>query len=344
MSDRDTRPIAVLLCPGRGSYGKNELGCIGRLLAADPVRNAALRDALAEADAIRARDGRPTLSELDAAPAFRPGVHLDGKNAAELIYFATMAQLGILHERYRIVAVLGNSLGWYTALAAAGAVDPAAGALLVRTMARLQDLAKGGQILTTAVDAAWRSDPVSVAAIDAALHDVAARGPDHFVARSIRLGGHEVLAGTETGVSALLAALPKVSGGEREFPFRLAGHGPFHTSLCTDVAATAQHELAELPVTMPGVHLIDGKGDVHSPWSADPDELLDYTTGEQVLCTFDFSAAVRTALREFNPDVLLCAGPGTSLRAPAGHIVIREGYRGIEDREALFASGLVRVD
>ena len=344
MSGATGKPVAVLLCPGRGSYGKNELGSIARSIAADPSGNAALRAALAEADAVRAREGRPTVSELDATPSFRPGLHLDGKNAAELIYFATMAQLPSLSARYAIAAVAGNSLGWYTALAASGAVDVSAGALLVRTMARLQDLAKGGQILTTSVDADWRVDPALARGIDDTLAAVTARGDDHHVARSIRLGGHEVLAGTEQGVTALLAALPKVQGGEREFPFRLAGHGPFHTRLCTEVASAAQHELAELPVTMPRIHLIDGKGDVHSPWSADPDELLDYTTGEQVLTTFDFSASVRTALREFNPDVVLCAGPGTSLRAPAGHVVIREGYRGVRGREDLFASGIVRVE
>ncbi len=338
------RPIAVLLCPGRGSYGKGELGTIARLLRDGVPEHEELRSALDEADSVRARDGRPTITELDKAPTFRPGVHLDGKNAAELIYFATMAQLPMLRERYELVAVAGNSLGWYTALAASGAVDASAGALCVRTMARLQELARGGQLLTTTVDAEWRVDPSLRSAVDDALAETNARGAEQFVARSIRLGGHEVLAGTEQGIAQLLAILPKVTSGEREFPFRLAGHGPFHTPLCREVCAAAQEELSELPVRMPALHLIDGRGDVHTPWSADPDELLDYTTGDQVTTTFDFSASVRTALREFNPDVLLCAGPGTSLRAPVGHVVIREGYRGIDTRTALFAADLVRVD
>ena len=68
---------------------------------------------------------------------------------------------------------------------------------------------------------------------------------------------------------------------------------------------------------------------------------LDYTTTAQVLETFDFSACVRTALREFNPDLVLCAGPGTSLRAPVGHVVLREGWRGLRTREQLFAADLI---
>ena len=331
-----SKPTAVLFCPGRGSYGKEELGTIARLLQPGPVA-----DALDQSDAWRRSQSMPTIRELDAATQFRPGLHLNGEHAAELIYFATMAQLAHLHERYRIVAVAGNSLGWYTALPASGALDPANGWRLVATMAALQKQAAGGQLLTTTVGDDWQPDAALTAGVDRALAEVNARGAEHFVARSIRLGGHEVLAGSEQGIAALLSALPKVKVGEREFPFRLAGHGPFHTQLCAGVSQQAVATLADLPVGMPAVHLIDGFGTVHSPWSADPRELLSYTTTTQVTETYDFSAAVRTAMREFQPDVLLCAGPGSSLRAPLGHMVLREGWRGIRTRQALFDSGVV---
>jgi acyl transferase domain-containing protein len=335
-----SRPIAVLFCPGRGSYGRAELGTIRRLLRPGPVA-----DALTEADQARAAEGRPTVRELDAAETFRPGLHLEGRNAAELIYFATMAWLEHARERYEIVAVAGNSLGWYTALPAAGAMSPRDGWALVAAMARLQRLAEGGQILTTTVDpATWLPDPALVQGVEDALAATNARGPGHFVARSIRLGGHEVLAGTEAGVTELLRSLPQIESGERTFPFRLAGHGPFHTELCGEVAREATEELAVLPVREPKITLIDGRGDQHTPWSGDPRHLRFYTTDTQVRTTFDFSAAVRVAIREFCPDVLLCAAPGTSLRAPIGHVVLSERYRGIGSRDELFASELVRVD
>jgi malonyl CoA-acyl carrier protein transacylase len=332
-------PTAVLFCPGRGSYGKPELGCIGRAVAAGP-----LADALDQSDAWRREQGRPTVREIDALPQFKPGVHLDGENAAELIYFATLASAAQLRQRYRIVAVAGNSLGWYTALPASGALDPTSGWRLVATMAALQKQVGGGQILTTTVGDDWLVDGAQASAVEKTLRGVAARGDEFFVARSIRLGGHEVLAGTEAGVQALLAELPKVKVGDREFPFRLAGHGPFHTRLCEPTAQQAAASLQDLPVREPECHLIDGFGNVHTPWSADPRELLAYTTGAQVLETFDFSACVRTAMREFNPDVLLCAGPGTSLRAPVGHVVLREGWRGLRTRDALFAAGVVAAE
>jgi hypothetical protein len=211
-------------------------------------------------------------------------------------------------------------------------------------MAALQKQVAGGQVLTTTVGDDWQHNDalwIPVLAVVQALRD---RGPEWFCDFSIRLGGHEVLAGTEAAVTEMLTRLPKVRVGDREFPFRLAGHGPFHTQLCAETSAQATELLADLPVRAPDCHLIDGFGNVHSPWSADPRELLHYTTHAQVLETFDFSACVRTAMREFQPDVLLCAGPGSSLRAPVGHCVLREGWRGLRDKQALFESGLVAVD
>jgi hypothetical protein len=89
--------------------------------------------------------------------------------------------------------------------------------------------------------------------------------------------------------------------------------------------------LADLPVTMPALppHRripTSSFGNVHSPWSrADPRELLHYTTHAQVASRRSTSPrACARAMREFQPDVLLCApGPGASLRAPVGHTVLR---------------------
>lgn len=332
-------PSAVLFCPGRGSYGREELGFLKRTLRPGPVADALLR-----ADAERVAAGLPAISELDGAPAFKPGLHLNGANAAALIYFATLAHHEVLRERYRIVAVAGNSLGWYTALAVAGVLDPYDGWRLIRTMADLQAKVQGGQILTSVVDDAWRRDMAAERELEAALASVGARGEDHFVARSIRLGGHEVLAGTEKGIVALLETLKKRKVGEREFPFRLAGHGPFHTALCAQTSQEALGPVTALPARAPTTWLVDGDGAMHSPWSADPHALLHWTATGQVLRTFDFTAAVRVLLREFNPDVALCAGPGSSLRAPVGHVVLAEGWRGLRTKEALFASGLVRTE
>lgn len=330
--------IAVLFCPGRGSYARDELGFLKEHLRPGPVA-----DALTQADASRQAEGLPPISELDSAEKFRPGLHLDGENAAGLIYFGTLLHLEQLAEEFEIVAVAGNSLGWYTALAASGALSPSEGWKLVAGMGRLQKKIRGGQVLTTTVDEDWQRSIDTCAAVQEALDATNAKGTDHYVSRSICLGGHEVLAGTDKGVQELLKTLPRSTVSGREFPFQLAGHGPFHSELCRPTAEQARIELRDLPIAAPRTQLIDGLGNIHSPWSTDPAELLRYTITTQVTETFDFTAAVRTAIREFNPDVLLCAGPGTSLRAPVGHVVLREGYRGIRDKKTLFESELIKA-
>ncbi len=269
----------------------------------------------------------PLLTALDSAPSFRPALHLPGRNASPLIFACTLVDA--LRERpgTEPVLVCGNSLGFYTALVVSGALDVEAGYRLIATMARLQDLPDGGgQVLWTLIDEDWNLIPERRAALARALAKVAARGPDHAVAISIRLGGHVVLAGTEKGTQALLAELPKVRLGKREFPFRLAFHGPFHTPLLAPVAAAARVELADLDVRRPKLPLIDGRGHVWSPLSTDPQELLDYTLGAQVTATFDFTSMLQCALGEFAPDDVVLLGPGSSLRAPVGHIQRWSGW------------------
>ena len=334
-------PTAALFCPGRGSYGREELGSItGRRSSAE------LSAVLVEADAARTQAGEPTITDLDSADSFRPSRHLEGRNAAELIYFATMAHVEDLRRRYEIVAVAGNSLGWYTALAASKVLDLRTGWRLVRRMAELQGAVQGGgQLLTTTLNSNWQHNEEWARAIDAAMADRRI-DPEHpaFAAVSIRLGGHVVIAGTDTALDQLQKELPQITVGERKYPFRLAGHGPFHTPLCRAVSLAALPLLMELPACAPAMHLIDGRGDLHTPWSADPEMLLRYTATQQVVDTFDFAAAVRVAIRECNPETLLCAGPGSSLRAPVGHVVLAEGFRGMRSREQLFESTLVRMD
>ncbi len=334
-----SRPSAVLFCPGRGSYGKGELGFLASQLQAGEVQ-----EALAEVEGRRQQAGLPSLLELDGAKSFRPSQHLEGRNASDLLFFSTLAHAQRLREKYEIIAIAGNSLGWYTALAAAGSLSVLDGWQLVSTMARMQELAAGGQLLTTILGEDWREDKQLLEDTGSAMANCLSKGDEYFVALSIRLGGHRVIAGREKGIKELLKTLPKVDRGKRKFPFQLAGHGPFHTPLCAEVSARAIRELRALDFRAPGVHLIDGFGNQQSPWSADPALLYAYTAGRQVTETFDFSAAVRTALREFNPEVLLCAGPGTSLRAPVGHVVLAEGYKGMSSKDELARSELVRCD
>ena len=168
-----SKPTAVLFCPGRGSYTKSELGFLGRTVQPGPVA-----DAIDASNRLRSEQNRPTLTEVDAAEKFRPSMHLDGQNAAELIYFGTLAHVQQLRERYEIIAIAGNSLGWYTALPASGALDPTNGWRLVSTMASLQKQIKGGQVLMTTVDENWQPNMALRVAIQATVQALQDRGPE----------------------------------------------------------------------------------------------------------------------------------------------------------------------
>ena len=322
------RRIAIV-CPGRGSYAQQELRSL-------PVGH----PLVARADALRARYELPPLSALDRAPRFSAAEHLRPANASPLIWLVTLldAERALADPDASCTAVLGNSMGWYTALAVAGALDFDDGFALVQEMALLQEgLPGGGQLLYPTLGDDWRPDAARAGSVRAALD---AAGGQAFP--SIHLGGYAVLAGTDAGMSALQQSLPPLEQGKSRYPLRLVGHGPYHTPLCEPVAHAAQSRLARLGFRRPRLTLIDGRGRRFTPWSTDPAALRDYTLGAQVLTPYDFTLSVRVALREHAPDELVLPGPGNSLGGVCGQILAAEGWRGVRSRadfDALQTSG-----
>src|SRR5262249_37479877 len=127
-------------------------------------------------------------------------------------------------------------------------------------------------------------------------------------------------------------SLPRVQLGSNTYPFRLIGHGPYHTPLVEEVSARARERLSGLEFRPPRVTLIDGRGVRFTPWSSDPGELADYSLGSQIVKPFDFGLAVRVALREHAPELLVLPGPGNTLGSICGQVLIAEGWRGIRSR------------
>jgi len=312
----------ALLCPGRGSYTERSLGS---LRASLPF--------VQRAEELRARYGLPSLVELDRVERFSPSRHLDPVNASALIWLVSMIDAEQAKSEHEIVLVGGNSMGWYTALAVAGALSFDDAFRLVQGLAILQAQAAretgGGQVLYPLVDAEWRLDPERVAAVEAALASAGAP-----VYRSIHLGGFAVLAGAEDGLAKLQEALPTVELGRGRYPFRLAQHGPYHTPLCAGVSAAARSELPALHWRPPEIPLVDGRGRVHAPWSCDPGELRDYTLGAQIVAPYDFTASVRVTLREWAPERLILPGPGNPLGSIVGQVLVAERWRGIDSKSA----------
>lgn len=326
MSDRKT---AIVVAPGRGTYGKGELGSIARLHGA---RFAELID---DFDAQRRERGQPTVSELDGADRFSVATHMRGDVAAPLIYTATaLDYLSINRDKYDVVAALGNSMGWYSALALGGAVSIADGFRIANAMGlNSQTHGPGGQILLQVVDEDWRSVPGLREALFDLVAAIDAR-PGHDLALSIDLAGMLVFAGNEEGLAALLAEAPPTLGRD---PLRLAGHGPFHTPLMFGSSDKAK---AELPVSLfggPAIPMVDGRGHVWRRFSSDPTAVWDYSFGHQILAPYDFALSVQVAVKEFAPDVVILPGPGDTLGGAIAQALIGIEWQGIASKADFMA-------
>ncbi len=315
----------VLVLPGRGAYTAASLGSL------DPNHRWVRR-----ADELRAAAGLPHLTELDGAARFDPRLHLQPIHIAPLTWLASLLDAERAAADHHIAAVIGNSLGWYTALAATGVLDFDDGFALVQEMGRLQQGplpggGRGGQVIYPTSDAEWQPDAALLASVDSALAASNGNGAGHAFP-SVDLGGYVVLAGDDAGIDRLLRQLPSVRLGERLYPLHLALHGPYHTPLVAHIAEQAAQRLGGLHWGAPQVTLIDGRGARWTPWSTDPQRLRHYTIGDQITTPYRFAAGLRVALREEAPDRLVLAGPGNTLGAICGQLLAAEGYHGIRSR------------
>ncbi len=302
---------AVVICPGRGTYNAAEVGTLAR--HGDPTL-------VATFDQARAALGQETLTALDAGP-YSLARHSRGDNASALIYAATLSDFRAI-AGVNIVAVTGNSMGWYSALACAGALSPMGGFDVVNTMGTLMhDTGQGGQVIYPVTGDDWQPDP----ALRATVMAHAARAG---LALSIDLGGMLVLAGDEAALATFTAAVPATG----RFPMRLQNHAAFHTNLMAPVATAGQARLAQGAFRQPDVALIDGRGAVWWPGATDTGALYDYTLGHQVTDTYDFAHAIRIAAREFAPDLFIVTGPGTTLGGAVAQSLIATGWQGMRSK------------
>jgi acyl transferase domain-containing protein len=321
------RPRTVFVCPGPDAYGP---AWLGSLPPDHPAVHAAER--------IRVEYGLEPLRALDGA-GFDPNRHLRPANAAPLTFMVSLLDAERAEQDQKLVGVVGSAGGWHGALAVAGALPFEDAFRLTQEVALLREQAfahdHGGQVIYPLLDGDWKPN----ADLRAALADILADGGgQHTVFTSIELGGFAVLAGDEPAVAHLLERLPSVAFSGRRFPMRLAMQGPDHTPLAEEVAETAADRLSGLRWQQPHTTLIDGRGARWTPWSSDPDTLRDYTLGAQLTAPYRFATAVRVALRELAPELVVAAGPRSSLAGILGQLVVEEGYRGVRSRGAFEAA------
>jgi acyl transferase domain-containing protein len=313
------RKTALVVAPGRGTYNKDELGYLSR-------HHGDKASMIAAFDAERASLGLEALSELDGAERFSGARFSRGDNASALIFTCAYADfLSIDRDAFDVVAVTGNSMGWYIALACAGALDAAGGFRVVNTMGKLmQETLIGGQSIYPFVDESWREIPGKRAELLALVEET----PGLHL--SIELGGMMVFAGEAAALEVAEQRLPPVDG---RFPMRLSHHCAFHSPLQAPVSAKAKDGLSIELFHQPVLPLIDGRGHTWLPKATDIGSLRDYTLGQQVVETYDFTAALRAGLREFAPDTVIVLGPGRTLGGAVAQCLIAASWRGLSNKD-----------
>jgi len=314
-----SKTSALVICPGRGTYNKPELGYLAR-------HHSGRKQMLATFEAERARLSQPSLQSLDGAERYSVATHTRGDNASLLIHACAYGDFqAIDRDKFEIVAVTGNSMGWYVALACAGAVSLEHGGRIVNTMGTImQENLVGGQIVYPLLDDAWREVPGRREEIAGYMQDVNAKASQQ-VYISIELGGMLVLAGNDAGLKALLEKLPVID----RFPMMLANHAAFHTEL---QAENSKRGLEALPASLfgqPDIPLIDGRGAIWQSGASDRDALHAYTFGHQVTETYDFTRAVQVGVREFAPECVIVLGPGGTLGGAVAQSLIGIDWQGL---------------
>ena len=309
---------AVLVCPGRGSYSRESLGMLQDLSS----------PALARLDKFRASHGAATPTDIDGAERFSSRKHIAGEHASLLTAACTLADIDqIDSDAIQIVGACGNSMGWYTTLAASGVLTLEEAAELIDTLGGYQaEELIGGQLVYPFYDEEWHIDPTLSAQVSAC---VDGHPGLHW---SILLGGQAVLGGTEEGIAHAVEALPALESKGIKFPLRLPLHAAFHTPLMVGTAERARADLAHLNWRKPEWPIVDGHGHLWHPHHADPSAIRDYTLGPQITEMFDFTVMLRSLLGETGPDHIILPGPGSNLGGAIAQVLIELGWSQIHSR------------
>ncbi len=312
------KQTALVICPGRGTYGKEELGYFRRY-------HSDKRDLIEGIDAYRSEKGQVPISELDAASAFTPKDHTRGDNASALIYACAYADfLSIDRDKFDIVAVTGNSMGWYIALSCGGAISANNGTHIINTMGTfMQNSMIGGQLIYIYVDDDWQE----INGAYQELMDLVAGIKDLHL--SINLGGMVVFGGTDEALKQTEAKLET----RGNFPFRLINHAAFHTPLQQPISKKAMQHFDAGLFDNPDIPLIDGRGHIWTKYSTNADEIFNYTFAHQVTRHYDFTKAVQVSVKEYAPDKIIILGSGSTLGGAVAQSLIDIKWLGLESKQ-----------
>ena len=306
----------LVVCPGRDSYTEETMGYLKPFYSGE---------VLGFIDKERKKLGKPMLCELDSLP-FKSYIHTRGEHACPLVYAGSCADFLTLKESYKVIALAGNSMGWYTALFLAKSLDKEVAFLLVQTMG--ESLLIGKQVICPLVDENWCLDVTRRQMVFRAIKEVNQQSGG-WAGVSIHLGGNVVVGVNVVGVDFLLERLPQ----QGVYPSYLVNHGAFHTPLLKEASERAFKLFPEKVFYPPEIPIVDGRGKIWTPYCTDTKALREYTLGTQVVEPYHFTRSIEVALKEFAPDRVILLGPGNFLGGVLGQIMVDIHWRGLSSKQ-----------
>ena len=306
----------VIVCPGRGSYTRDTSNYLSQ-------HSKNITQEIKWMDEERDKHDKPLITYLDSLP-FKSRIHMVGENASSLIFACSLSDFYSLDTaKYETVAITGNSMGWYTSLVLSGSLNVENGFHLIETMgSMMKDKIIGGQLIYPIVNDNWEINQRASDSVTDAI-----KNKDMYI--SIKLGGYIVVGGQLHHLKALSKDLPKIN----KYPFIIPFHAAFHTPLLDQVSKSALKLINPSIFNKPQIPLIDGRGNIWTPYSTDSYKLKNYTLSSQVLNTYDFSSSINVALKEFCPDKIFLLGPGNSLGGVVGQILVNNKWLGLSSKK-----------
>jgi [acyl-carrier-protein] S-malonyltransferase len=233
------------------------------------------------------------MEELSQTQVTQPAVYVHSVIVARLL-----AAGGVIPE-----AVAGHSLGEYSALTAAGALDFAAGVALVRRRGEL-------------MQQAGQERPGAMSAVLGLDDDVVARLCDEadgvVVPANFNAPGQVVISGEAAAVSAAGAAA-EAAGASKVVPLPVSG--AFHSPLMQPAAEALAEALEGVSLSPPAVPVI---ANVTAAAETDPARLRQLLV-EQVTAPVRWTESVQS-LASMGADSAVESGPGAVLRGLARRI------------------------
>ena len=310
------RERIVIICPGRGSYTRDTQGYLNKNIQSSSNKIKYMDDE-------RNNTGLPTLTEIDSQK-FKASIHMKGEHASTLIYACSLVDYySIDQSKYKIVAILGNSMGWYSTLSFSKSLHYQKAYGLIDVMgSMMKNRIIGGQIIYSIADDDWN---INKSLMKQCLKEVEKVGAKI----SIYLGGYIVIGADQEALNTLLKRLPK----KDNYPFQLPYHAAFHTPLLQSISKEAKEIFSKDTFLKPQTPIIDGRGYIWSPWSTNETDLWNYTFDHQVCNTYDFTKSLTVSIKEFSPDKIVLLGPGNTLGGAIGQILCKLKWKNIASKK-----------